>query len=149
VKKDGEWNLQFVGNCHNGVKTLVEKLNLSNSVVFVQYVNHSEAIDYMINANVLLLIIPEIENNKGILTGKLFEYLATGNPILNIGPKDGDAAAILKENAISVTLNPNDKQAIMDFILNSTPTNTPSNLSEHKFSRRNLTREMASLIHQT
>ena len=149
VKKDSDWKLQFVGNCHNGVKALVEKLNLSKSVVFVQYVNHSEAIDYMINANVLLLIIPEIENNKGILTGKLFEYLATGNPILNIGPKDGDAAAILKENAISVTLNPNDKQAIMDFILNSTPTNTPSNLSEHKFSRRNLTREMASLIHQT
>jgi hypothetical protein len=80
------------------------------------------------------------------LTGKLFEYLATENPILNIGPKDGDAAAILKENAISVTLNPNDKQAIMDFILNSTPTNTPSNLSEHKFSRRNLTREIAGLI---
>jgi hypothetical protein len=101
----------------------------------------------MINANVLLLIIPEIENNKGILTGKLFEYLATGNPILNIGPKDGDAAAILKENAISVTLNPNDKQAIMDFILNSTTNQTGVNtVSKNKFSRRNLTGDMAKLI---
>jgi len=146
VKKDSEWNLQFVGNCHNGVKSLVEKLNLSESVVFIPYVNHAEAIEYMINANVLLLIIPEIENNKGILTGKLFEYLATRNPILNIGPKDGDAATILRENAVSVTLNPNEKQAIIDFILNSSPTNTPSNLSEHKFSRRNLTKEIAGLI---
>ncbi len=146
VKKDSDWKLHFVGNCHNGVKTLVEKLNLSNSVVFVPYVNHSEAIDFMIKAKILLLIIPEIENNKGILTGKLFEYLATGNPILNIGPKDGDAAAILKENAYSITLNPNEKQEIVDFILNSLPTNTPSNLSEHKFSRRNLTKEIAGLI---
>ncbi len=146
IKKDSDWKLHFVGNCHNGVKILVEKLNLSKSVVFIPYVNHSEAIDFMIKARILLLIIPEIENNKGILTGKLFEYLATGNPILNIGPKDGDAAAILKENAISVTLNPSEKQEIMDFILNSSPTNTPSNLSEHKFSRRNLTREMARLI---
>jgi len=146
VKKDNEWKLYFVGNCHNGVKTLVEKLNLSKSVVFVPYVNHSEAIDFMIKARILLLIIPEIENNKGILTGKLFEYLATGNPILNIGPKDGDAATILKENAVSVTLNPEETKEIMDFILNSSPTNTPSNLSEHKFSRRNLTREMAGLI---
>jgi len=147
VKKDGEWKLQFVGNCHNGVKTLVEKLNLSESVVFVQYVNHSEAIDYMINANVLLLIIPEIENNKGILTGKLFEYLATGNSILNIGPKDGDAATILRENAVSVTLNPNEKQAIIDFILNSTYNQREVNsVSKSKFSRRNLTGEIAKLI---
>ena len=80
------------------------------------------------------------------MTGKLFEYLATGNPILNIGPKDGDAAAILKENAVSVTLNPSEKQQIVDFILNSSPTNTPNNLSKHKFSRRNLTGEMAGLI---
>ncbi len=146
VKKDSDWKLHFVGNCHNGVKTLVEKLNLSNSVVFVPYVNHSEAIDFMIKARILLLIIPEIENNKGILTGKLFEYLATGNPILNIGPKDGDAATILNENEVSITLNPNEKQEIVDFILNSSPTNTPSNLSEHKFSRRNLTKKMAGLI---
>lgn len=146
VKKDSDWKLNFVGNCHNGVKTLVEKLNLSKSVVFVPYVNHSEAIDFMIKARILLLIIPEIENNKGILTGKLFEYLATGNPILNIGPKDGDAAAILKENAVSVTFNPEETKEIIDFILNSIPTNTPSNLSEHKFSRRNLTGKMARLI---
>ena len=146
VKKDNDWKLHFVGNCHNGVKTLVEKLNLSKSVVFVPYVNHSEAIDFMIKARILLLIIPEIDNNKGILTGKLFEYLATGNPILNIGPKDGDAAAILKEYAVSVTLNPSEKQGIIDFILNSSPTNTPNNLSKHKFSRRNLTGEMAELI---
>lgn len=146
VKKDSDWKLNFVGNCHNGVETLVEKLNLSKSVVFVPYVNHSEAIDFMIKARILLLIIPEIENNKGILTGKLFEYLATGNPILNIGPKDGDAATILKENAVSVTFNPEETKEIIDFILNSTPTNTPSNLSEHKFSRRNLTGKMARLI---
>jgi glycosyltransferase involved in cell wall biosynthesis len=147
VKKDSDWKLQFVGNCHNGIKILVEKLNLSESVVFIPYVNHAEAINYMINASVLLLIIPEIENNKGILTGKLFEYLATGNPILNIGPKDGDAATILKENAVSVTLNPNEKQAITDFILNSISNQREVNsVSKNKFSRRNLTGKIAKLI---
>jgi glycosyltransferase involved in cell wall biosynthesis len=147
IKKNSEWKLQFVGNCHNGVKILVEKLNLSELVVFIPYMNHAEAINYMINASVLLLIIPEIENNKGILTGKLFEYLATGNSILNIGPKDGDAATILRENAVSVTLNPNEKQAIIDFILNSTYNQREVNsVSKSKFSRRNLTGEIAKLI---
>lgn len=147
VKIDSNWKLQFVGNCHNGVKILVEKLNLSESVVFIPYVNHAEAINYMINASVLLLIIPEIENNKGILTGKLFEYLATGNPILNIGPKDGDAATILKENAVSVTLNPDETNEIINFILNSTSNQIEVNsVSKNKYSRRNLTLEITGLI---
>jgi hypothetical protein len=100
----------------------------------------------MLKASILLLIIPEIENNKGILTGKLFEYLATGNTIINIGPKDGDAAAILKENAVSITLNPTEKQEIIDFILNSTPSDSKMNFTKSKFSRKNLTGEMANLI---
>ena len=29
-------------------------------------------------------------NAKGIITGKVFEYIASGRPILVIGPKDGD-----------------------------------------------------------
>ncbi|MFM8242346.1 MAG: glycosyltransferase family 4 protein, partial [Crocinitomicaceae bacterium] len=78
LKKDSNWKLQFVGNCHDGVKTIIGKLNISKSVTFIPYVNHIEAIEYMSKAKILLLIIPEIENNKGILTGKLFEYLATG-----------------------------------------------------------------------
>ena len=146
VKNDREWKLNFVGNCHDGVKKIVEELNISNSVAFVPYVNHLEAINYMIKARILLLIIPEMENNKGILTGKLFEYLATGNPIINIGPKDGDAAAILKENAVSITLNTTEKQEIIDFILNSTPSDSKMNFTKSKFSRKNLTGEMANLI---
>lgn len=147
VKKDENWKLQFVGNCHEGVKQMVEQLKISENVAFIPYVSHTEAIDYMLNATILLLIIPEIENNKGILTGKLFEYIATENPILNIGPKDGDAAAILKENAISTTLNSNEKQSIIEFILNSTTNQFAANdLSKNKFSRRNLTGEVAKLI---
>lgn len=146
LENDSNWELQFVGNCHSGVKTIVNKLNISKSVTFIPYVNHTDAIDYMSKARVLLLIIPEIENNKGILTGKLFEYLATGNPILNIGPKDGDAATILKENAVSITVNPNEKQEIVDFVINSHPSNFNKNVPINKFSRRNLTSEMANLI---
>ena len=51
----------------------------------------------MARSAVLLLIIDRIKNNTGILTGKLFDYLAVGKPILGIGPIDGDAARILQE----------------------------------------------------
>lgn len=145
LEKDSEWTLEFIGNCHQGVTQKVRELGLSNSVEFISYVDHKKAIEYMLNATILVLIIPEIENNKGILTGKLFEYLASGNPILNIGPKEGDAAAILNDNAVSITLNSNESDKMFEFILNSNRQKV-SNSQKDKFSRRNLTKEMVELI---
>ena len=46
------------------------------------YLPHSEAIKHTILADLLLLIIPNVPNNKLIYSGKLFEYIATKNPIL-------------------------------------------------------------------
>ena len=45
----------------------------------------------------LLLLIPDVPNNEGILTGKLFEYLASRRPVIAIGPVNGKASDILKE----------------------------------------------------
>jgi glycosyltransferase involved in cell wall biosynthesis len=146
LSQDSEWKLEFIGNCHGSVKQKVEELAISKSVTFINYVDHKTAIKYMKNATVLLLIIPEIQNNKGILTGKLFEYLATGNAILNIGPKDGDAANILSENAYSTTLHPNESEEMISFILNSIDKIDHLIKTSENFSRRNLTKEMAKLI---
>jgi hypothetical protein len=44
------------------------------------------------------LLIPDLPNNKGILTGKLFEYLGSGRPIWGFGPVDGDAQEILTQS---------------------------------------------------
>ena len=101
----------------------------------------------MINSDLLLLIIPNTENNKGILTGKLFEYIATGNPIIYIGPEDGDALEILKRNTVNIALNFKEKEAVIDFILNSNSNQQEVNpSSKNTFSRRNLTGEVAKLI---
>ena len=147
VNQDPEWKLQFIGNCDSGVNRTVEKLLLNDFVEFIPYVSHAEAIQYMMQATVLLLIIPDIEDNKGILTGKLFEYMATGNPILLIGPKDGDAASILKKNAVSITVNKQEIEKMYEFVLHSHRIKIDVNpLLINKFSRRNLTGEVVELI---
>ena len=58
---------------------------------------HKEAVEIMQQADALLLPIPQSPGNKLILTGKIFEYLATRRPILSLGPKDGNASAILNK----------------------------------------------------
>ena len=64
---------------------------------FIPYVSHAEAIAYMRSADALLLFIPNVPNNEGILTGKLFEYLASERKILLFGPENGDAMKLIKE----------------------------------------------------
>ncbi|NVK65798.1 MAG: glycosyltransferase family 4 protein [Flavobacteriales bacterium] len=85
--------LTFVGKVAPNV---IEKLQ-PFSPEFKGYIPHDESLLELQNADVLLLIIPRIENNKGILTGKLFEYLGSQKPIILIGPPDGDAAEIVRQ----------------------------------------------------
>ena len=147
VKVDQQWRIRFVGNVSDVVNTEIQKLDLEKWVEFIPYVEHKKAVEYMINSDLLLLIIPNTENNKGILTGKLFEYIATGNPIIYIGPEDGDALEILKGNTVYISLNSKEKEAVIDFILNSSSNQLEVNpSSKNTFSRRNLTGEVAKLI---
>jgi glycosyltransferase involved in cell wall biosynthesis len=44
-----------------------------------------------------LLLVNNTNNAKGILTGKFFEYMASGTPVLAIGPEDGELATIINE----------------------------------------------------
>ncbi len=70
----------------------------------------------MSRAALLLLVIPEINNNQGILTGKLFEYIGVRRQILAVGPLDGDAAQILNETSAGVMFYYNDKDGMAAFL---------------------------------
>lgn len=95
LKNSGEpVRLHITGSMPEPIRQKIEAA-LPGKVRFRHHVSHHEAIAQMKAADVLLLVIPDAKGNKGILTGKLFEYLASMRPILCIGPTDGDAAAII------------------------------------------------------
>ena len=102
-KKD--LKLNFIGDISEEVKVEILANKLDENTDFVGYVSHQEAIAYQNKSQVLLLLIPNVKNNKGILTGKLFEYLKAKRPILAIGPEKGDLAAILQETNSGVIVN--------------------------------------------
>ncbi len=64
-----------------------------------EFLPHSEAIKEMVDSDLLLLIVNKLEKNQGILTTKLFEYLASRSPILCFAPPDSAAAQIIKASA--------------------------------------------------
>jgi len=90
-------NINFWGNIHQSIWDKIDEYKLNDIIKINSYVPHNEAIKIMTNSEILLLVIPEVQNNELIVTGKLFEYLATQNYILGIGPPNSDIVKILQE----------------------------------------------------
>ena len=70
----------------------------------------------MQQADLLYLPVPNIPGNKSIVTGKVFEYLASRTPILAIGPPDGDASMVLQSAKRKISLEYDDKDKIKQHI---------------------------------
>ncbi len=63
----------------------------------VPYTDHAQAVREQAAAALLLLSIEPFPADAGMITGKLYEYLASGRPTLAVGPVGGDAEALLDE----------------------------------------------------
>ena len=61
------------------------------------------------DSEALLLLIPEAGGRgRGVLSGKVFEYLAAERPILAAVPPDGAAAELIRETGAGVVAAPDD-----------------------------------------
>jgi glycosyltransferase involved in cell wall biosynthesis len=71
------------------------------------------ALELQRDSEALLLLVPEAgEPGRGVITAKLFEYLAAGRPILAAVPPDGEAAALVREANAGEIVEPGDVDAI-------------------------------------
>jgi glycosyltransferase involved in cell wall biosynthesis len=65
------------------------------------------------DSDALLLLIPEAGGRgRGVLSGKVFEYLAAERPILAAVPPDGAAAELIEETGAGVVAPPDDVEAL-------------------------------------
>jgi hypothetical protein len=109
----------------------------------------------MQKANMLLFIIPNADNNELILTGKLFEYLASGTSMLSIGPINGNAAKIIASCNRGRMIDYEDKEKIKKHLLaemdqwyenGQISRKLPINLNVENYSRRGQTESLVRLL---
>lgn len=143
--------VDIYGSADQIVKDSVIARGLSDVVTFHPYVPHEEAIKQMIDADLLLLLIPK-QHSKGILTGKLFEYLAAGNFILGIGDEDGTAARVISKcSAGTMIAYHKDPIEILRTQYERWQQGQPHRGNQEeveKYSRRNLTKKLADLFNE-
>lgn len=127
-------------NQRNKINSLPEK-----NVEFISYVDHKKAIEYMQEARMLLLLIPEHNSSKGIVPGKLFEYFAVGRPVLVIGDEEGDAATFVRENEAGEASSSGDTDKMFK-IIHECMENKLTLSPNLKFSRRSLTKNLVKIL---
>lgn len=145
--------IRLVGKTDLDVWNDLEKTELMPYVERIDYLPHTGAVKEMFSAQVLLLLINNSRNAKGILTGKFFEYLASRRPILAVGPVDGDIASILKETGMGSITDFDDKEGMRAQLKMLFSRYERGELSAGAgntlaYSRRELTRRLTSLFNQ-
>lgn len=121
-EQDSMWmsniRIEFIGNVNTSFKSFVTADNtLSKITSFVSQVPHNELLKIYGRTDLQLLVLAHTAIAPGNLPGKFFEYLASGNSILAIGPLDGDAAMILKETNAGVIHSHHDIERIKNSFL--------------------------------
>lgn len=145
--------LNFIGDIHESVSASIHELQLSNYTNFFGYVPHKDAIKYQKSAQVLLVLIPNVDGNKGIITGKVFEYMAANRPILALGPKNGDLQSILTNSNAGTIIDYDDYVKIKSVLFElytkfKTQKLAIRSKGIEKYHRRNLTKQLAAIIKQ-
>lgn len=140
--------LRFVGAVPPEVKRVLSEEKNHITPEFTGYCEHPEAIRYMMAASMLLLIIPEHSLAGGTVPGKIFEYMATGRPILALGPVDGEVARLLTGHGYKGTFSYTDVEGIRDYILKVSSDKPGSSYGRQggEYSRKSLAIKYGALL---
>ena len=140
--------IHFVGHVQARVLRAFKDVGISPKVV--PYLTHSEAVAYMQGADLLLVSIDNVPDNQGIVTGKAFEYVSLGRPVLGIGPVEGDLATILTRTGAGRMFDYDDAQGIGAHIREKMRCRgEPVSVNREalrSYERRELTRDLANIL---
>ncbi len=159
VKSDRELKEKLLvvtmGQTDGIVKKDIAENGLSDNFKDLGYVPHAQSVAWQKRADILLLPLRKEEESKAILTGKFFEYLAAGKPILAFGPTDGDLADILKKTSAGTICEFSDEDSVRKAFTNLwagrgkiTETTPEAEEERQKFSRKKQAGDFAEMLNR-
>jgi glycosyltransferase involved in cell wall biosynthesis len=106
---------RFAGDFRSTDREWAEQLELGDRLELIPYAPRAESLRLQRDSEALLLLVPDAGGRgKGVLSGKVFEYLAAGRPILAAVPRDGEAAALVRETGAGMVVAPDDVDGMRD-----------------------------------
>jgi hypothetical protein len=137
------WNL-------DKIKEIADVYGLSDIVFIFDAIDRNEILSLQRSVDVLIFLDWNDPEAKGVLTGKLFEYVFSGTPILGIGGTVKSVAGQLMTDLGVGSPMGNSSEKIQFFIesvLNKKPINyQPQHKDIQNFTRQNLANKMLDAI---
>ncbi len=140
--------IEFTGNYYAETIDYIANSKVAHLINVNSQIEHKEAIKSLMNCDALLLFIAS-HKGKGVLTGKLFEYLRSGKEILAMIPPDGEAAEVLRQNKHELICEMEDvKMIAKNFLMLVGVVKKKSNdrKIQLEFSRENQTHEFLNFV---
>ncbi len=143
--------IEFIGLVDAHFRNMVQQdETISKLISFVPYVLHDQLKAIYGKTDVLLLVIPDVMLAKGYLPGKIFEYLASGRPVIGLGPEDGDAAELLKQSGAGIMCDWKNidglSSVLLDYFRRWKQGDSLSTSGAPNYKRKNLTASLADLL---
>jgi glycosyltransferase involved in cell wall biosynthesis len=106
---------RFAGDFRESDREYAEELGLGDRIELLGNVSRRRSLELQRDSEALLLLIPDSGGRgRGVLTGKIFEYLAAERPILAAVPPDGAAAQLVRDTGAGVVVPPEDVDALRE-----------------------------------
>ncbi|MBR5212274.1 MAG: glycosyltransferase family 4 protein [Bacteroidales bacterium] len=143
--------IRLIGKTDTQILEAITESGLKDNLTDLGYQPHGTAVEEQRSASILILPLRKEPEYKAVLPGKLFEYLASGRPVLGIGQPDGAMSMILNKTNTGVVVDWEDKISMKKYIDDCWKAHFDGNLTINDgeiatFTRRNLTRQMAELF---
>lgn len=154
LKQSGkEVKVRLIGGHDPVVAETAASFGVAEALEAYPYLPHGAAVVEMRKAPLLLLVVEPFKASGGMLTGKLYEYLASGRPVLGLGPVEGDAARLLLETGAGTFFAHGDVEGVATFLerhhaawVSGRPAMGADTASIHELSRRSQTRYLAHIL---
>ncbi|WP_424493430.1 glycosyltransferase family 4 protein [Salinimicrobium sp. GXAS 041] len=146
-----DFKMKLAGAVGEQVLNSIRAAGLSDFLELKGYVSHREALKLQKSAQMLLLIEIDSEETRGIIPGKIFEYMVSGRPIIAVGPAGADIKKIITETNTGKFFEYSEKKELKMHILESYNAFKENNLEVNavglqKYHRKALTGELSKLL---
>ncbi|WP_127141989.1 glycosyltransferase family 4 protein [Flagellimonas marinaquae] len=143
--------IQLAGVVGEEVLQSIEDFGLMDCVQQMGYLSHDKVLEAQQKSQLLLLLEIDSEETRGIIPGKLFEYLNAKRPILAIGPHEWEAGSMVEQHQAGHMCLHKDVASLKSVLLEAFHNYQEGNLNctsegVEQYHRRALTESLAKFI---
>ncbi len=146
--------VSLIGNYHEKeLQQKIDSYDLTKQVTIVGYLPHDECVKRQMDADILVLIEGTGVGAEAFYTGKLFEYMNTGKPVLACIPEAGAAAGLVRKTNIGKVSHTDSVDQIKTNLLayykewqSGVIQYAPDSAEIKRYERKELTRQLAELF---